>query len=178
MVHIAYDVKELLKACPVKIESVSLWSYYLFVSSIDGSLRVYKTRVTEDEEEEAEEEEQKEDDLHQSAENHKKTKRKGERPVILPIRITDAITLHKTLIGFSKKPIASMTVIESKNLLITLSDAVVIHKLPSLDVMTYLSSTKGASLYAWNEKQGLLSVSRQKRLFIFHYDGILHNLFL
>jgi hypothetical protein len=178
MVHIAYDVKELLKACPVKIESVSLWSFYLFVSCIDGSLRIYKTRVEEDRDDDggAENEEEAEEDVHPAEADHTRTRLKVERPVILPIRKTDAITLHKTLIGFSKKPITSMTVIESKNLLISLSDAVVIHKLPTLDVMVYLSSTKGASLYAWNEQQGLLCVSRQKRLFMFLYEGMLCNL--
>ena len=112
----------------------------------------------------------------QTGEDQKKMKnRKEERPVIAAIRKTDTITFHKTLIGFSKKPITSMTVIESKNFVITLSDAIVIHKLPSLDVMAYLSSTKGSSLYAWNEKQGLLCAARQKRLFIFQYDGMCYT---
>lgn len=154
MVHIAYDLKELVKACPVKIESVVLWGSRLLISCIDGSLRIYNTQIGDDDQHHQEEEE-----------------KEGHADLTPTIRKTDTFALQNTLIGFSKKPVTSMTVVQSKNLLITLSDAIVIHKMPGFDAVAYLSNTKGTSLYAWDAKQGLLCAAKQKRLIIFQHDG-------
>lgn len=150
MGHIAYDVKELVKACPVKIESVTCWGSRLLISCIDGSLRIYSPNSDSSDSTQAEQE---------------------DADPFPAIKKLDTFALRKTLIGFSKKPITSMTVSRSKNLLITLSDAIVIHKLPGLDTVAYLTNSKGASLYAWDEKQSLLCVARQKRLLIYQHNG-------
>ncbi|KAI5082169.1 hypothetical protein GOP47_0001912 [Adiantum capillus-veneris] len=147
MGHIAYDVKELVKACPVKIESVTCWGSRLLISCIDGSLRIYCP------------ESDRPDPLEKDADSFPAIKK------------SDTFALQNTLIGFSKKPITSMTVAHSRNLLITLSDAIVVHKLPGLDTVAYLANSKGATLYAWDEKQGLLCVARQKRLLIYQHNG-------
>ncbi|MCO5575279.1 hypothetical protein L7F22_029079 [Adiantum nelumboides] len=148
MGHIAYDVKELVKACPVKIESVTCWGSRLLISCIDGSLRIYSPESSDP------------PDLSEK-----------DADPFPAIKKSDTFTLQNTLIGFSKKPITSMTVAHSKNLLITLSDAIVVHKLPGLDTVAYLTNSKGATLYAWDEKQGLLCVARQKRLLIYQHNG-------
>lgn len=145
----AYDVKELVKACPVKIESVTFWGSRLLIGCIDGSLRIYTP--------------QSDDSDPSQAENHADPAH--------TIKKTDTFVLNNTLIGFSKKPITSMTVVQPKNLLITLSDAVVIHKLPGFDTVAYLTESKGASLYAWDDKQGLLCVAKQRRLLIYQHNG-------
>lgn len=41
MVHNAFDVVQILKDCPVKIESVGLWGSRLLVGCMDGSVRMY-----------------------------------------------------------------------------------------------------------------------------------------
>eukprot|EP00250_Pteridium_aquilinum_P027633 c3535_g1_i1 orf=204-3350(-) len=153
MVHIAYDVKELVKAYPVKIESVTCWGSRLLVSCIDGSLRIYTPQSDGADAPQTEDEKQ----------DH------ADPPPI--IKKTDTFSLSKTLIGFSKKPITSMTVVQPKNLLITLSDTVVVHKLPGFETVAYLANSKGASLYAWDEKQGFLCVVKQKRLLIYQHNG-------
>eukprot|EP00249_Psilotum_nudum_P022700 c28613_g1_i1 orf=68-3187(+) len=144
MVHSAFDVKELLRNCPVKIDSIGLWRARLLVLCIDGSLRVYAADRTFPEELE-------------------------EEPDV--IKKSDTLQLHDTLIGFAKRPVSCMDVSPSKKLLITLSDAVTVHKLPGFDAVAYLTKTKGASLYAWDEKLGLLCAAKQKRLIVFQHDG-------
>ncbi|KAH7372762.1 hypothetical protein KP509_17G019800 [Ceratopteris richardii] len=152
MGRIAYDVKELVRASPVKIASVTCWGYQLLIACIDGSLRIYAPES--------------------DGSDPRNTQAQESRTDPFPaIRISDTFVLQKTLIGFSKRPITSMTVVQQKNLLITLSDAIIVHKLPGLDTVAFLTNSKGSSLYAWDEKQGLLCAVRQKRLIIYQHNG-------
>lgn len=143
MVHNAFDVVQILKDCPVKIDSVGLWGSRLLVGCMDGSLRMYVPEFIDDPSS------FKEADLSSAS-----------------------YILKDTRIGFAKKAVTSMNVLQSRNLLISLSDTVAIHSLPEFDVVAYLRKTTGANLYAWDEQRGMLAVAKAKRLFIYKYDGI------
>lgn len=142
MVHNAFDPVQILKDCPVKIDSVGLWGSRLLVGCMDGSLRMYVPEFMDDPAS------FKEADL--SAAKY---------------------ILKDTRIGFAKKAVTSMNVLQSRNLLISLSDAVAIHSLPEFDLVAYLTKTKGANLYAWDEQRGMLCVAIAKKLFIYKYGG-------
>lgn len=81
--------------------------------------------------------------------------------------------LKETRVGFGKKALTALDVLQSRSLLISLSDAVAIHTLPDFDVVAQLVKTKGALLYAWEEERGLLCVARGKKLNLYQYDGVL-----
>ncbi|KAG0561985.1 hypothetical protein KC19_9G108400 [Ceratodon purpureus] len=142
MVHNAFDLVQILKDCPVKIDSVGLWGSRLLVGCMDGSLRMYVPEFMDNPGS------FKETDLS-----------------------TASYTLKDTRIGFAKKAVTSMNVLQSRNLLISLSDGVAIHSLPEFDVVAYLTKTRGANLYAWDEQRGMLCVAIAKKLFIYKYDG-------
>ena len=126
----------------MKIESVGLWGSRLLVGCMDGSLRMYIPDSIED----------------------PSTFKQSAHP-------SSSYVLKDTRIGFAKKAVTCMDVLQARNLLISLSDTVAIHALPDFDVVAYLTKTKGATLYAWDEEQGMLCVAKAKRLFIYRYDG-------
>ncbi|KAL3694865.1 hypothetical protein R1sor_008516 [Riccia sorocarpa] len=141
MVHNAFDSRQILKDCPARIESVGLWGPRLLLGCIDGSLRIYAPEETAD-------------------------VLPSDSEVTVP-----TYTLKDTRIGFAKKAVTQMDVLQSRGLLVTLSDAVAIHTLPEFEVVSYLAKTKGAALYCWDEDRGLLAVAKQKRVFVYRYDG-------
>ncbi|KAG6549551.1 hypothetical protein Mapa_008932 [Marchantia paleacea] len=141
MVHNAFDSVQILRDCPAKIESVGLWGARLLLGCIDGSLRIYAPEETVD---------------------------------VLPTDSEVTVptyTLRDTRVGFAKKSVTRMDVLQSRGLLVTLSDAVAIHTLPEFEVVSYLTKTKGATMYCWDEDRGLLSVAKLKRIFVYRYDG-------
>ncbi|PWA85420.1 vacuolar sorting protein 39 [Artemisia annua] len=79
--------------------------------------------------------------------------------------------LDRSVNGFSKRPILAMEVLESRELLLSLSDSISFHKLPNFETLAVITKAKGANVYAWDDKRGFLCFARQKRLFIFRHDG-------
>lgn len=147
MVHNAYDLNQLVKVCPAKIESVGSWGCRLLFGCIDGSLRIYVPESM-------------------SRQNIPSDDSEGSGI------ITEAHVLERTVVGFAKKAVMSMDVLHSRRLLLSLSDAITLHRLPEFEVVAYIGKTKGASLYAWDDKRGFLCVNKQKKLFIYRYDGM------
>jgi hypothetical protein len=60
----------------------------------------------------------------------------------------------------------------SRDLLLSLSEWVALHRLPGLETVAVVSKTKGANVFAWDDRRGLLAAGRQKRLTIFRLDGV------
>ncbi|KAL2632858.1 hypothetical protein R1flu_004337 [Riccia fluitans] len=141
MVHNAFDSRQILRDCPARIESVGLWGPRLLLGCIDGSLRIYAPEETVE-------------------------VLPSDSEVTVP-----TYTLKDTRIGFAKKAVTHMDVLQSRGLLVTLSDAVAIHTLPEFEVVSYLTKTKGAAMYCWDEDRGLLAVAKLKRIFVYRYDG-------
>lgn len=167
MVHNAFDAVQIIKDSTVKIESIGLWGPRLLVGCMDGSLRIYapdsllddggdygySRQQGEEEEKEKEHEQQQQLTLKPSSSRQ------------------SSYVLRDTRIGFSKKAVVAMDVLQSRSLLISLSDAVFVHTLPDFDVVAHLTKSKGASIYAWDEERGMLCVAKAKRLFLYRYDG-------
>lgn len=77
---------------------------------------------------------------------------------------------------FWRRPPLAMEVSASRDLLISLSEWIALHRLPGLETVAVVSSkTKGANVFAWDERRGFLAVGRQKRLTVFRLDS--ENLF-
>jgi hypothetical protein len=79
--------------------------------------------------------------------------------------------LEKNLTGFAKKPIVSMEVVESRELLLSLSESIAFHKLSSLETIAVITKAKGANVFCWDDRRGFLCFARQKRVYIFRHDG-------
>ncbi|KAH9606456.1 hypothetical protein KSS87_002854 [Heliosperma pusillum] len=79
--------------------------------------------------------------------------------------------LDKTLTNFSKRPILSLQVLPSHDLLFSLSESISVHNLPSLETSAVISKAKGANVYSWDDRRGFLCFARQRRVFIFRHDG-------
>lgn len=79
--------------------------------------------------------------------------------------------LHKTISGFSKKPVVAMEVVVSRQLLISLSESIAVYRLPNLEIVAVISKAKGANAFSWDDRRGFLCFARQKRVSIFRHDG-------
>ncbi|XP_061342350.1 vacuolar sorting protein 39 [Gastrolobium bilobum] len=79
--------------------------------------------------------------------------------------------LEKNLVGFSRKPVLSMEVLESRELLLSLSESIAFHRLPTLETIAVITKAKGANVFCWDERRGFLCFARQKRVCIFRHDG-------
>ncbi|PNY10524.1 Vam6/Vps39-like protein, partial [Trifolium pratense] len=79
--------------------------------------------------------------------------------------------LEKNLTGFAKKPIVSMEVVESRELLLSLSESIAFHRLSSLETIAVITKAKGANVFCWDDRRGFLCFARQKRVCIFRHDG-------
>ncbi|XP_047092295.1 vacuolar sorting protein 39-like [Lolium rigidum] len=66
---------------------------------------------------------------------------------------------------------SAMEASATRDLLLSLSDWVALHRLPGLETVAVVSKTKGANVFAWDDRRGLLAAGRQKRLTIFRLDG-------
>ncbi|XP_058094281.1 vacuolar sorting protein 39 [Magnolia sinica] len=143
MVHGAYDSIELLKSSPAKISTISSYGSNLLVGCIDGSLRIYAPQSLQS----------------QPSDHHSAGIQR------------DAYVLEKSVAGFSKRPLISMTVSGSRDILLSLSETVVAHRLPNIEAVAVIPKAKGANMYAWDDRRGFLCFGRQKRVGIFRYEG-------
>nr|KYP66763.1 Vam6/Vps39-like protein [Cajanus cajan] len=78
--------------------------------------------------------------------------------------------LERNLLGFAKKPVVSMAVVESRELLISLSESIAFHKLPSFETIAVITKAKGANVFCWDHRRGFLCFARQKRVCVFRHD--------
>ncbi|CAK9324261.1 unnamed protein product [Citrullus colocynthis] len=148
MVHSAYDSYELLKDNPSKIESIESYGSKLFIGCSDGSLRIYSPNSSGS-------------DRSPSSDFHSKSMELQKEPYVL----------EKNVSGFSRRSLVSMEVIDSRELLLTLSESIAFHKLPNLETLAVITKAKGANAYSWDDRRGFLCFARQKRVCIFRHDG-------
>jgi hypothetical protein len=88
------------------------------------------------------------------------------------IRLDGPYTLERQEPRFWRRPPLAMEVSGSRDLLLSLSEWVALHRLPGLETVVAVSSkTKGANAIAWDDRRGLLAVGRQKRLTVFRLDS-------
>ncbi|XVE87296.1 hypothetical protein DITRI_Ditri18aG0106000 [Diplodiscus trichospermus] len=144
MVHSAYDSFELLNDCPTKIDAIESYGSKLLLGCSDGSLRIYGTDSSGA-------------DRSPPSDQHALRK--------------EPYALERTVAGFSKKPLLSMEVLESKELLLSLSESIAFHRLPNLETIAVITKAKGANVYSWDDRRGFLCFARQKRVCIFRHDG-------
>ncbi|KAF1874347.1 hypothetical protein Lal_00008552 [Lupinus albus] len=79
--------------------------------------------------------------------------------------------LERCVSGFAKKPLISMQVVESRELLLSLSESIALHRLPNFEAVAVITKAKGAHVFCWDEERGFLCFARQKRVCIFRHDG-------
>ncbi|KAF5205069.1 Vacuolar sorting protein [Thalictrum thalictroides] len=153
MVHSAYDSFEFLNNCPAKIEAVGSYGSKLLLGCSNGSLMIYSPESI------ASDRSPQSSDL-----NHQyqyQTLELKKEPYVL----------ERSIVGFSKKPIVSMEVSNSRELLVSLSESVAFHRLPNLETIAVITKAKGANIFAWDDRRGFLCFARQKRVCIFRHDG-------
>ena len=148
MVHSAYDSFELLCDSPTKIDAVESYGSKLIIGCNDGSLRIYSPESSSS-------------DVCAPSDH-----RSGELELL-----KESYVLDRTMSGFSRRPITVMEVLRSKELLLTLSESISFHKLPSLETVAVIAKAKGASAYSWDDSRAFLCFSRQRRVCIFRHDG-------
>lgn len=148
MVHSAYDSFELLKDNPSKIESIESYGSKLLIGCSDGSLRIYSPNSSAS-------------DRSSSSDFHPRSTELQKEPYVL----------EKNVSGFSRRSLVSMEVIDSRELLLTLSESIAFHKLPNLETLAVITKAKGANAYSWDDRRGFLCFARQKRVCIFRHDG-------
>ncbi|XP_022741564.1 vam6/Vps39-like protein isoform X2 [Durio zibethinus] len=144
MVHSAYDSFELLSDCPTKIDAIESYGSKLLLGCSDGSLRIYGPDSSGA-------------DRSPSSDQHALRK--------------EPYALERTVAGFSKKALLSMEVLESRELLLSLSESIAFHRLPNLETIAVITKAKGANVYSWDDRRGFLCFARQKRVCIFRHDG-------
>ncbi|XP_042494125.1 vacuolar sorting protein 39 isoform X2 [Macadamia integrifolia] len=144
MVHNAYDSWKLINDCSTKIEAIVSYGVKLLLGCADGSLMIYTPESSVSD--------------------------MSEYQVNLGMR-KETYVLQRTVIGFSKKALVSMEVSGSRELLLSLSESIAVHRLPSLESIAVITKAKGANVYAWDDRKGFLCFARQKRICIFRHDG-------
>ncbi|GMI78329.1 vacuolar protein sorting 39, EMBRYO DEFECTIVE 2754 [Hibiscus trionum] len=144
MVHSAYDSFQLLTGCPTKIDAIESYGSKLLLGCSDGSLRIYGSDPS---------------DADRSPPSDLHALRK------------EPYALERTVSGFSKKALISMEVLESRELLLSLSESIAFHRLPNLETIAVITKAKGANVYSWDDRRGFLCFARQKRVCIFRHDG-------
>ncbi|GAB4846823.1 Vam6/Vps39-like protein, variant 2 [Ancistrocladus abbreviatus] len=151
MVHNAYDSYELVGYCPTKIDSVESYGSKLLLGCSDGSLRIYAPESADSDQSPPP------SDRHYHSETLDLLK--------------EPYSQERTISGFSKKPILAMEILRSKELLLSLSESIAFHKLPSFETIAVITKAKGANVYSWDDRRGYLCFARQKRVCIFRHDG-------
>ncbi|KAL6273943.1 hypothetical protein ACE6H2_024635 [Prunus campanulata] len=146
MVHSAYDSLELISDCPTKIEAIESYGPKLLLGCSDGSLKIYAPDSSSS-------------DRSPPSDYH--AHKLHQEPY----------TLERNLSGFSKKPLVSMEVLESRELLLSLSESIAFHGLPNLGTIAVITKAKGANVFSWDDRRGFLCFARQKRVCIFRHDG-------
>ncbi|KAL8118028.1 vacuolar sorting protein 39-like [Apium graveolens] len=145
MVHTAFDTSQLITNSPYKIDAVESYGHNLLITSSDGCLRIYSPESIDSEQL----------DGGYGALELKK----------------EAYVLQKTISGFSKMPVVAIEVVVSRQLLISLSESIAVHRLPNLEIVAVISKGKGANAFSWDDRRGFLCFARQKRVSIFRHDG-------
>ena len=148
MVHSAYDSFELLNSCPTKIDAVESYGSSLLVACSDGSLRVYGPESSVP-------------GQSPPADYHNQN---------LGLQ-QERYVLERTVNGFSRRQMLAMEVLISRELLLSLSESIALHRLPDLETLSVITKAKGANVYSWDDKRGLLCFGRQKRVCIYKHDG-------
>ncbi|XP_021714513.1 vam6/Vps39-like protein [Chenopodium quinoa] len=146
MVHSAYDSFELISDFPTKIDAVESYGSKLLLGCSDGSLRIYAP--------ESASESSPPSDYHASQ---------------LEL-LKESYFQEKTINGFARRPIIAMEVLRSQELL-SLSESISFHKLPSFETVAVISKAKGANAYSWDESRAFLCFSKQRKIWIFRHDG-------
>lgn len=82
-----------------------------------------------------------------------------------------AYALERNIVGFAKKAVVSMAVVESREFLISLSESIAFHRLPSFETFAVITKAKGANVFCWDHRRGFLCFARQKRVSVFRHDG-------
>ncbi|XP_015066691.1 vacuolar sorting protein 39-like isoform X1 [Solanum pennellii] len=145
MVHTAYDTFQLLNNSPSKIDAIESYRSNLLIACSDGSLRVYVP----------------ESSVSDQSDFHSQTLGLHQGPYVL----------ERTLNGFSRRQMLAMEVLVSRELLLSLSESIALHRLPDLETLSVITKAKGANVYSWDDKRGLLCFGRQKRVCIYKHDG-------
>ncbi|XP_062000980.1 vacuolar sorting protein 39 [Rosa rugosa] len=145
MVHSAYDSVELISDCPTKIEAIESYGPKLLLGCSDGSLRIYAPDSS--------------GSRSPPSDYHTQSLQK------------EPYSLERNITGFSKKPLLSMEVLESRELLLSLSETISFHGLPNLGTIAVITKAKGANVYSWDDRRGFLCFARQKKVCIFRHDG-------
>ncbi|KAJ3672865.1 hypothetical protein LUZ60_006239 [Juncus effusus] len=83
----------------------------------------------------------------------------------------ETYSLERSISSFWRRSPTQMDVSSSRNLLLSLSEWVAVHKLPNLETVVAIGKTKGANVYCWDDRRGFLCVGRQKRVIIYRLDG-------
>ncbi|XP_062214782.1 vacuolar sorting protein 39-like [Phragmites australis] len=148
MVHSAYDAVELVAGVPGRIEAVASHAGKLLVAASDpeGFLRS--------------------SDCSLRIYSAPSPADGGE------IQRDGPYALERQEPRFWRRPPLAMEVSASRDLLLSLSEWVALHRLPGLETVVVVSpKTKGANVFAWDDRRGLLAVGRQKRLTVFRLDS-------
>ncbi|KAJ4967639.1 hypothetical protein NE237_014340 [Protea cynaroides] len=149
MVHNAYDSFQLLASFPARIECAASYGPKLILGCIDGSLRICAPESS-------------------TSSSEKSPQFERERTASIK---REPYILENTMIGFWKKPLVSMEVSASRELLISLSESIAVHRVPNFEAVAFIGKAKGANVYAWDDRRGYLCFGRQKHVGIFRYDG-------
>ncbi|KAK9990410.1 hypothetical protein SO802_025395 [Lithocarpus litseifolius] len=148
MVHSAYDSFQLLSDCPTKIDAVESYGSKLLLGCSDGSLKIYAPDPS------CSDRSPPSDYLLQAQDLRR-----------------EPYVLERNVAGFSRRPLISMEVLESRELLLSLSESIAFHRLPSLETNAVITKAKGANVYSWDDRRGFLCFARQKKVCIFRHDG-------
>ncbi|XP_010258481.1 PREDICTED: vam6/Vps39-like protein isoform X2 [Nelumbo nucifera] len=148
MVHNAFDSFQLLRNCPAKIECAASYGSKLLLSCTDGSIRIYAPESST------------------SSDGHSSPPDRGKAGIL-----REPYVLEKAVMGFWKKHAISMEVSVSRNILISLSDSIAIHRIPNLEAVMVIPKSKGATVFAWDDRRGYLCFGKQKRVGIFRQEA-------
>ncbi|XP_042452913.1 vacuolar sorting protein 39 isoform X1 [Zingiber officinale] len=148
MVHSAYDSVELLKGSSARIDAAVAYGSKILLGCSDSSLRIYApSSATGD-------------------------GGGDDGPPADDLEIQrEAYVLERTVSGFWKRAPLAMEVCQSRDLLLSLSEWVALHRLPNLETVVAIGKTKGAHIFCWDDRKGFLCVGRQKRVAIYRLDG-------
>ncbi|XP_009409101.2 vacuolar sorting protein 39 [Musa acuminata AAA Group] len=154
MVHSAYDSVELLKGCPVRIDAAAAYGSKLLLGCSDASLRIYAPSSAPP----------------APLASGGGGGDDGPPPPDVEIR-REPYLPERTVSGFWKRAPLAMEVCRSRDLLLSLSEWVAVHRFPNLETVVAIGKTKGAHVYSWDDRRGFLCVGRQKRVAIYRLDG-------
>ncbi|XP_078171636.1 vacuolar sorting protein 39 isoform X1 [Carex rostrata] len=83
----------------------------------------------------------------------------------------DNYSMERSVNSFWRRAPTTMEVSHSRDLLLSLSEWVAVHRLPSLESLVAIGKTKGANVFSWDDRRGFLCVGKQKRVIIYRLDG-------